>query len=93
MRRFITTILFFTLLALMTCNAFETHFMSVDFEKMQLIYRDKVYELVEIRNRIKHHHREITYLCIDENCKSVVFRLFFIDGGEYMKLQKYNSKK
>lgn len=58
-----------------------------------MIYKDKVYELVEIRNRVKHHHREITYLCIDEDCKAVAFRLFVTDGGEYMKLQKFNSKK
>lgn len=92
MKRFFITILF-TLLTLMTCNAFKIRFMSVDFEKMQLIYKNKVYELVEIRNKVKHHHREITYLCIDEDCKAVAFRLFVTDGGEFMRLQKFNSKK
>ena len=77
----------------MTCNAFETRFMSVDFEKMQLVHKDKVYDLVEVKKKVKHNHFEITYLCIDAECKAVVFRLFVNDWGEFIKLQKFNSNK
>ncbi len=60
--------------------AFETHFMSVDFDKMELRHNGKTW-------------REVTYLCIDEKLHAVAFRLFVTDEGEFLRLQKYQSKK
>ena len=81
------------MLALITCNAFETHFMSVDFDKMQLTHKGKTYELIEVRNNIKNRHREVSYYCITGDARSVVFRLFVRDNGQFFKLMKFNSAK
>lgn len=74
-------------------SAFETHFMSVDFDKMELRHNGKVYSLVEVKNKTRRTWREVTYLCIDERLHAVAFRLFVTDEGEFMRLQKYTSKK
>ena len=73
--------------------AFETSFMSVDFEKMTLTHNGKTYLLVEVKNKTRKTWREVTYLCIDERLHAVAFRLFVTDEGEFLRLQKYQSKK
>lgn len=73
--------------------AFETHFMSVDFDRMELRHNGKVYSLVEVKNKTRKTWREVTYLCIDEKLHAVAFRLFVTDEGEFLRLQKYQSKK
>ena len=89
--KILTTIL--AMLLTMSAGAFETHFMSVDFDKMELRHNGKVYSLVEVKNKTRKTWREVTYLCIDEKLHAVAFRLFVTDEGEFMRLQKYTSKK
>lgn len=91
MKKLILTILI-SFLA-MSAGAFETTFMSVDFEKMELKHNGKVYSLVEVKNKTRRTWREVTYLCIDEKLHAVAFRLFVTDEGEFLRLQKYTSKK
>lgn len=74
-------------------HAFETKFMCVDFKKMELRHDGKVYELVEVKNKVRRTWREVTYLCIDKELHAVAFRLFVTDEGDFMRLQKYTSKK
>lgn len=84
------------LIALLVCmqaSAFETHFMSVDFDRMVLKHNGKEYSLVEVKNKTRRTWREVTYLCIDEKLHAVAFRLFVTDEGEFLRLQKYTSKK
>lgn len=81
------------LLVSMQASAFETHFMSVDFDRMVLKHNGKEYSLVEVKNKTRRTWREVTYLCIDEKLHAVVFRLFVTDEGEFLRLQKYISKK
>jgi hypothetical protein len=87
-----------TAIAMMFClvcgaSAFETRFMSVDFDRMLLIHNGKTYQLVEVKNKARRSWREVTYLCIDERLKAVAFRLFVTDEGEFLRLQKFTSKK
>lgn len=89
--KILTTI--FAMLLTMSASAFETHFMSVDFDKMILKHNGKEYALVEVKNKTRRTWREVTYLCIDEKLHAVAFRLFVTDEGEFMRLQKYTSKK
>lgn len=81
------------MLLTMSASAFETHFMSVDFDRMVLKHNGKEYALVEVKNKTRRTWREVTYLCIDEKLHAVAFRLFVTDEGEFMRLQKYTSKK
>ena len=81
------------MLLTMSASAFETHFMSVDFDKMILKHNGKEYALVEVKNKTRRTWREVTYLCIDEKLHVVAFRLFVTDEGEFLRLQKYTSKK
>lgn len=81
------------LLVSMQASAFETHFMSVDFDRMVLKHNGKEYSLVEVKNKTRRTWREVTYLCIDEKLHAVAFRLFVTDEGEFLRLQKYTSKK
>ena len=74
-------------------SAFETNFMSVDFDRMILNHNGKTYQLVEVKNKARRSWREVTYLCIDERLKAVAFRLFVTDEGEFIRLQKFTSKK
>lgn len=90
MRLIVTILLLFLTIE---ASAFETHFMSVDFDKMELRHNGKVYSLVEVKNKTRRSWREVTYLCIDEKLHAVAFRLFVTDEGEFMRLQKYTSKK
>lgn len=90
-KRILMTVL--AALLAMSASAFETHFMSVDFEKMELRHNGKVYSLVEVKNKTRKTWREVTYLCIDEKLHAVAFRLFVTDEGEFLRLQKYTSKK
>lgn len=85
-----------TLIALFVCmqaSAFETHFMSVDFDAMILRHDGKEYSLVEVKKKVRRNWKEVTYLCIDEKLHAVAFRLFVTDEGEFLRLQKYTSKK
>ncbi len=91
MKKILLTILI-SLLAL-NARAFETHFMSVDFDKMELKHDGKIYSLVEVKKKVRRNWKEVTYLCIDEKLHAVAFRLFVTDEGEFMRLQKYTSKK
>jgi len=84
------------LVALFMCTqiyGFETHFMAVDFDAMTLKHDGKIYSLVEVKKKIRRNWKEVTYLCIDEKLHAVAFRLFVTDEGEFMRLQKYTSKK
>lgn len=90
MRKIITILLMFIAINAM---AFETSFMSVDFDKMTLTHNGNTYMLVEVKNKTRKTWREVTYLCIDERLHAVAFRLFVTDEGEFMRLQKYTSKK
>lgn len=87
----ITTIL--AMMFAMSASAFETHFMAVDFDRMELRHDGKVYSLVEVKKKVRRNWKEVTYLCIDEKLHAVAFRLFVTDEGEFMRLQKYTSKK
>lgn len=90
-KRFITTIC-----AMFYCFAsfaFSTQFMSVDFDKMELTYDGKTYELVEVKKKQRQNWREVTYLCIDTDLHAVAFRLFVTDDGDFIRIQKYTSKK
>lgn len=87
----LTTIL--AMLLTMSASAFETHFMSVDFDRMVLKHDGKEYSLVEVKKKVRRNWKEVTYLCIDEKLHAVAFRLFVTDEGEFMRLQKYTSKK
>lgn len=91
MKRFLVTILVAFLA--MSAGAFETTFMSVDFEKMELKHNGNTYQLVEVKNKTRRTWREVTYLCIDSKLHAVAFRLFVTDEGEFLRLQKYTSKK
>ncbi len=91
MKRLITIIAF--ILSLQCAQAFETHFMTVDFDRMILKHNGKEYSLVEVKNRTRKNWREVTYLCIDEKLHAVAFRLFVTDDGDFMRLQKYVSRK
>lgn len=85
-----------TLIALLVCmqaSAFETHFMSVDFDAMILRHDGKEYSLIEVKKKVRRNWKEVTYLCIDEKLHAVAFRLFVTDEGEFLRLQKYTSKK
>lgn len=73
--------------------ALETKFFSVDFGKKTLTHDGKTYELVEVKNKVRKNWREVTYLCIDPDLKAVAFRLFVTDEGDFLRLQKYTSKK
>lgn len=73
--------------------AFSTQFMSVDFDKMELTYDGKTYELVEVKKKQRQNWREVTYLCIDKDLHAVAFRLFVTDDGDFIRIQKYTSKK
>lgn len=76
-----------------TASAFETRFMSVDFDKMELRHDGKTYDLIEVKCKQRRTWREVTYLCIDKKLHAVAFRLFVTDEGDFMRLQKYSSKK
>lgn len=90
MKKILATLLvFFSLNA----RAFETSFMSVDFDKMVLVHNGQIYNLVEVKKKVRRSWKEVTYLCIDERLHAVAFRLFVTDEGEFMRLQKYTSKK
>lgn len=91
MKRLITIIAF--ILSLQCAQAFETHFMIVDFDKMILKHNGKEYSLVEVKNKTRKNWREVTYLCIDEKLHAVAFRLFVTDDGDFLRLQKYVSRK
>ena len=91
MKRFLATIL--VALLAMSASAFETHFMSVDFDKMELKHDGKIYSLVEVKKKVRRNWKEVTYLCIDDKLHAVAFRLFVTDEGEFMRLQKYTSRK
>ena len=90
MKRILTILLLFFALE---ASAFETHFMSVDFEAMILRHDGKEYSLVEVKKKVRRNWKEVTYLCIDEKLHAVAFRLFVTDEGEFLRLQKYTSKK
>lgn len=92
MKKILVTLLMFVAIAT-NAMAFETHFMSVDFDRMELRHNGKTYSLVEVKNKTRKTWREVTYLCIDEKLHAVVFRLFVTDEGEFLRLQKYQSKK
>ena len=77
----------------MQASAFETHFMSVDFDAMILRHDGKEYSLIEVKKKVRRNWKEVTYLCIDEKLHAVAFRLFVTDEGEFLRLQKYTSKK
>lgn len=89
--KILTTI--FAMLLTMSASAFETHFMAVDFDRMVLKHDGKEYSLVEVKKKVRRNWKEVTYLCIDEKLHAVAFRLFVTDEGEFMRLQKYTSKK
>lgn len=92
MKKILATLLMF--MAITTnAMAFETHFMSVDFDRMELRHNGKTYSLVEVKNKTRKMWREVTYLCIDDKLHAVAFRLFVTDEGEFLRLQKYQSKK
>ena len=91
MKKILTAI--FLVFMSINAMAFETNFMSVDFDKMELKHNGKVYSLVEVKNKTRKTWREVTYLCIDEKLHAVAFRLFVTDEGEFLRLQKYQSKK
>ena len=91
MKKILTAI--FLVFMSINAMAFETHFMSVDFDRMELRHNGKVYSLVEVKNKTRKTWREVTYLCIDEKLHAVAFRLFVTDEGEFLRLQKYQSKK
>lgn len=62
MKRVIIALLL--LLALTTeAGAFETTFMSVDFDRMELVHNGKTYSLVEVKSKTRRTWREVTYLC------------------------------
>lgn len=87
---------FLLLIALCLClkaSAFKTEFIEVNFLDSLVIYKGITYELVEVKNNIKNRHREISYYCIADDARSVVFRLFVRDNGQFFKLLKYNSIK
>ena len=90
MRVIVTILLLFLTIE---ASAFETHFMSVDFDAMILRHDGKEYSLVEVKKKVRRNWKEVTYLCIDEKLHAVAFRLFVTDEGEFMRLQKYTSKK
>lgn len=90
MKRFLAIIL---MAISINAMAFETSFMSVDFEKMTLTHNGNTYMLVEVKNKTRKTWREVTYLCIDERLHAVAFRLFVTDEGAFLRLQKYTSKK
>ncbi len=91
-KRFITTIcaMFYFLASF---ASFNTQYLSVDFDKMELTYDGKTYELVEVKNKQRQNWREVTYLCIDKDLHAVAFRLFVTDDGDFIRIQKYTSKK
>ena len=91
MKRLITIIAF--ILSLQCAQAFETHFMTVDFDRMILKHNGNEYSLVEVKNKTRKNWREVTYLCIDEKLHAVAFRLFVTDEGDFLRLQKYVSRK
>lgn len=90
MKRLLATLLVFFAL---NARAFETSFMSVDFDKMVLVHNGQTYTLVEVKKRVRRSWSEVTYLCIDERLHAVAFRLFVTDEGYFLRLQKYTSKK
>lgn len=91
MRRILLTIILSAMC--LGLHAFDTRYMSVDFEKMELKHDGNTYELVEVRNKQKSNWREVTYLCIDSKLHAVAFRLYVTDKGDFVKLQKYTSIK
>lgn len=90
MKRILTLLLLFFALE---ASAFETHFMAVDFDRMELKHDGKIYSLVEVKKKVRKNWKEVTYLCIDEKLHAVAFRLFVTDEGAFLRLQKYTSKK
>lgn len=90
MKKILATLLVFFAL---NASAFETSFMSVDFDKMVLVHNGQTYTLVEVKKKVRRSWSEVTYLCIDERLHAVAFRLFVTDEGGFMRLQKYTSKK
>ena len=91
MRKVVLTIILSV--AYLSSYAFDIKCMSVDFEKKELKHNGCIYELVEVKNRQRSSWREVTYLCIDSKLHAVAFRLFVTDGGDFVRLQKYTSKK
>lgn len=91
MKKILAIVLF--LFAFVEVNAFETYFMSVDFNNMILRHNGEEYTLVEVKNKTRKTWREVTYLCIDQKLHAVAFRLFVTDEGEFLRLQKYTSRR
>lgn len=91
MKKILAIVLF--LFAFVEVNAFETYFMSVDFNNMILRHNGEEYTLVEVKNKNRKTWREVTYLCIDQKLHAVAFRLFVTDEGEFLRLQKYTSRR
>lgn len=91
MKKILAIVLF--LFAFVEANAFETYFMSVDFNNMILRHNGEEYTLVEVKNKTRRTWREVTYLCIDQKLHAVAFRLFVTDEGEFLRLQKYTSRR
>lgn len=87
---------FTLIIALIVClhaQAFKTEFIEVNFSNGSVTYKGETYELIEVRNNVRHRHREVSYYCITEDARSVVFRLFVRDNGQFFKLLKFNSVK
>jgi uncharacterized protein YxeA len=91
MKKILAIVLF--LFAFVEVNAFETYFMSVDFNNMILRHNGEEYTLVEVKNKTRRMWREVTYLCIDQKLHAVAFRLFVTDEGEFLRLQKFTSRR
>lgn len=74
-------------------QAFDIKVLKVDFDTSVVTYNNENYTLVEVKQKVKFSHREITYLCYNEKLQAVAFRLFVKDDGSYIKLQRYIGRK
>lgn len=74
-------------------QAFDIKVLKVDFDTSVVTYNNENYILVEVKQKVKFSHREITYLCYNEKLQAVAFRLFVKDDGSYIKLQRYIGRK
>lgn len=81
------------LLHITLSQAFDIKVLKVDFDTSVVTYNNENYTLVEVKQKVKFSHREITYLCYNEKLQAVAFRLFVKDDGSYIKLQRYIGRK
>lgn len=88
MKKILFTIAF--LIVTFMANALQTHFFSVNFNKMELNQAGEKYELVEVSNKELVRGRVVTYYCIDKNLRAIAFKLLVSNKGKFLRFRKYN---